>query len=145
MAKKKTATKTEDKSTEVSMQIDADFIKSQVKQYVEEAIKENITAKTLDITSTKDAKKKVNDIVVVGNGDTMQLLCKASSESQGWMKSAKAMEVKGVGCLVQFTTQQRNIDGTYSIAETSSFLPGTKLRDDVNGGMKVVPQNYNGD
>jgi len=101
--------------------------------------------KNLSVVSVEDAKKKVSDIVVVGNGDTMQILCKASSEEQGWMKSAKAMEIKSVGCLVQFTTQQRNIDGTYSVAETSSFLPGTKLRPDVNGGMKVVPQNYNGD
>jgi len=61
--------------------------------------------KALDVQNVEDAKAKVSDIKVVGNGDTFALLCKASSKSQGWMKSAKAMEVPG-GCVMQVTTQQ---------------------------------------
>jgi hypothetical protein len=93
--------------------------------------------KSLDVTSVADAQAKVSDIVVVGNGDMFALLCKASSKSQGWMKSAKAMETP-IGCVVQVTTQQRNSDGTYSIAEALCFVPEMKLAPDVNGGRKLV-------
>jgi len=102
--------------------------------------------KNLDITSVEDAKKKINDIKVVGNGDTVALLCKASSESQGWMKSAKALYIKGAGCVVQFTAQQKNIDGTYTMTDTSCFVPGVKPIDDPDfpGGRKLVPISYAG-
>ena len=45
--------------------------------------------KNLTVENIEDAKKKVSDIKIVGDGDTFALLCKASSESQGWMKSTK--------------------------------------------------------
>ena len=88
--------------------------------------------KALDVQSVEDAKAKVSDINVVGNGDTFALLCKASSKSQGWMKSAKAMEVPG-GCVVQVTTQQGS-----NVAEALTFVPGVKIAEDVNGGRKLV-------
>lgn len=89
--------------------------------------------KSWDVVSVDDAKSgKVNDIVVVGNGDMFKLLCKASSKSQGWMKSCKAMEVPG-GCVVQVTTQQGN-----NVAEALTFVPGAIVVDDVNGGRKLV-------
>lgn len=96
-----------------------------------------LDVKTMDVVSVSDAKNKVADIKVVGNGDMFQLLCKASSESQGWMKSCKAMETP-MGCVVQVTTQQKNIDGTYSVAEALTFVPGARVADDVNGGKKLV-------
>lgn len=88
--------------------------------------------KTLDNTSVAEAKAKVSDIKVFGNGDLFQLICKASSESQGWMKSTKAMETPH-GCVVQVTTQQRNIDLTYSIAEALTFVGGVSVKEDENG------------
>lgn len=89
--------------------------------------------KSLDVVSVGDAKSgKVNDITVVGNGDMFLLLCKASSKSQGWMKSCKAMEVPG-GCVVQVTTQQGD-----NVAEALTFVPGAIVVDDVNGGRKLV-------
>lgn len=96
-----------------------------------------MTEKSLDVTSIEDATKKVSDIKVVGNGDMFQLLCKASSKEQGWMKSCKAMEA-GSGCVVQVTTQQGA-----NVAEALTFVPGVKIVDDVNGGRKLVP-NYEG-
>ncbi len=92
--------------------------------------------KTLDVVNQADAQAKVSDIKVVGNGDSFQLLCKASSESQGWMKSAKAMQVP-YGCVVQVTTQQRNPDGSYSVAEALTFVPTVVILPDVNGGKKL--------
>jgi len=89
-------------------------------------------AKALDVQSVEDAVEKVSDINVVGNGDMFTLLCKASSKAQGWMKSAKAMEVPG-GCVVQVTTQQWD-----HVAEALTFVPGVKIVDDVNGGHKLV-------
>lgn len=92
----------------------------------------NTAEKALDVTSVEDAKAKVNDIVVVGNGDMFALLCKASSKSQGWMKSAKAMETPS-GCVVQVTTQQGS-----NVAEALTFVPGVKIAEDINGGRKLV-------
>lgn len=94
--------------------------------------------KTLDNVSIEDAKTKVSDIKVVGNGDLWQLLSKASSQEQGWMKSTKAMELPGgIGCVVQVTTQQRNIDLSYSVAEALTYVPGVRIVDDVNGGRRL--------
>lgn len=92
--------------------------------------------KTLDVVSIDDAKNKVSDIKVVGNGNLFQLLCKASSESQGWMKSTKAMQTPN-GCLVQVSTQQKNHDGSYSVAEALTYVAGVKIVEDVNGGRKL--------
>jgi hypothetical protein len=74
---------------------------------------------------------------VVGNGDMFRLLCKASSQKEGWMKSTKAMEVPG-GCVVQVTTQQKNLDGSYAVAEALTYVPGVKITDDSNSGRKLV-------
>lgn len=90
------------------------------------------TEKTLDVQSIEDAKTKVSDIKVVGNGDTFTLLCKASSKEQGWMKSAKAMEVPG-GAVVQVTTQQND-----NVAEAVTFVPEVKIADGENGGRTLV-------
>jgi hypothetical protein len=95
--------------------------------------------KTLHNNDTADAKKTVSDVLVVGDPDMFKLLCKASSKEQGWMKATKAMEITKVGCLVQVTTQQRNSDGSYSVAEALSFVPGVRVVDDKNGGRALKP------
>ena len=86
--------------------------------------------KILDVTCVADLPPSTK---VVGNGDTFQLLCKASNKDEGWMKSAKAMEIPGVGCVVQVTTQQGD-----HVAEALVFVPGVHLEDDVNGGRKLL-------
>ncbi len=93
--------------------------------------------KTLHNSDVSGARKNVPDIKVVGNGDMFQLLCKASSQNEGWMKSSKAMEVPS-GCIVQVTTQQRNPDGSYAVAEALGFVPHVKIVKDINGGRKLV-------
>lgn len=93
--------------------------------------------KTLHNSDISGARQNVKDIQVVGNGDMFQLLCKASSQAEGWMKSSKAMQVPG-GCVVQVTTQQRNPDGSYAIAEALTFVPGVSIADDKNNGRKLV-------
>jgi len=94
--------------------------------------------KTLHNSDVSGARVNVPDIKVVGNGDMFRLLCKASSQAEGWMKSTKAMEVVG-GCVVQVTTQQKNSDGSYAVAEALAYVPGVKIADDENNGRKLVP------
>jgi hypothetical protein len=93
--------------------------------------------KTLHNSDVSGARQNVKDIKVVGNGDMFALLFKASSENEGWMKSTKAMQVPG-GCVVQVTTQQRNPDGSYAVAEALTFVPGVKVADDDNNGRRLV-------
>ena len=88
--------------------------------------------KTMGNTDVNQAKKNVSDLVVFGDGDMFQLLSKASSENEGWMKSTKCMEVPG-GCVIQVSTQQRNPDGSYAVAEALTFVPGVKLQSNAAG------------
>ncbi len=93
--------------------------------------------KTLHNSDISGARQNVKDIAVVGNGDMFRLLCKASSQQEGWMKSTKACQVPG-GCIVQVTTQQRNPDGSYAVAEALTFVPNVAVTDDENNGRKLV-------
>ena len=52
------------------------------------------------------------------------------------MKSTKAMYVDE-GCVVQVTTQQRNPDGSYAVAEALTYVPGACIIDDENNGRKL--------
>lgn len=89
--------------------------------------------KVLDVKNIEDAKAKIPDIQVVGNGDAWQLLSKASSKSGGWMKSSKALVIPGYGVVLQVSTQQ----GT-NVAESLVAIPNVKIVDDVNGGKKLI-------
>lgn len=80
--------------------------------------------KTLNNTTTNQAKDQVSDLQVWGDGNMFKLLSKASSKAEGWMKSTKAMEIEGVGCVVQVTTQQGD-----NIAEALTFVPGVKIQE----------------
>ena len=59
-------------------------------------------------------------------------LLKASSEAEGWMKSTKAMEIEGVGCVIQVTTQQGN-----NVAEALTFVPNVCVKEE-NGIRSIV-------
>ncbi len=86
--------------------------------------------KTLSNTTASQAKDNVKDIVFFGDGNTFKLIGKASSVNEGWMKSTKAMQIDGVGCIVQVTTQQGE-----HVAEAVTFVPATKIQEikDNNG------------
>lgn len=94
--------------------------------------------KTLGNTCASGATKNVKDIVFWGDGDMFKLISKASSQEEGWMKSTKAMEITGAGCVVQVTTQQRNPDGSYAIAEAVTFVPHTTIIDSRDSSGTVV-------
>lgn len=92
--------------------------------------------KTLDITEVKGAKANISDLKVYGNGDLFQLICKASSNEQGWMKSTKAMTT-GNGVVIQVTTQQKNPDGSYSVAEALTFVPDVEVIEGLDGNKYI--------
>ena len=112
-------------------------------------------SKTLHNSNASGASKNVKDIVFWGDGDTFKLISKASSESEGWMKSTKAMEIEGVGVVIQVTTQQRGLqerryllskeliekygenrptweeqlETDWDVAEALTFVPGAKIEE----------------
>lgn len=89
-------------------------------------------AKSLHNTTANGAKKNVRDIQFWGDGDTFRLISKASSEAEGWMKSTKAMPA-GTSVVVQVTTQQRNPDGSYSLAEALTTVPDAIIAEFYDG------------
>lgn len=89
--------------------------------------------KTLTNTTASQAKDNVKDIVFWGNGDTFKLISKASSKEEGWMKSSKAMEIEGVGCVVQVTTQQGE-----NVAEAICFVPNVKIEESKDENNTVI-------
>lgn len=103
--------------------------------------------KSLNISEVHGAHKNIKDLEVYGDGDTFALLCKASSQAEGWMKSTKVCNVDQ-GCIVQVTTQQMNPDGSYAVAEALTYVPGMNLdknsepRQLYSLGKKNGPKNY---
>ncbi|OUB57012.1 hypothetical protein [Bacillus thuringiensis] len=93
--------------------------------------------KDLNISEVRGAKKNISDLQVYGDGDTFALLCKASSQEQGWMKSTKVCNVDG-GCVMQVTTEQKNPDGSYAVAEALTYVPGVHI-DTESEPRKMVP------
>lgn len=89
--------------------------------------------KTLSNMTASQAKDNVKDIIFWGNGDTFKLLSKASSKNEGWMKSSKAMEIEGIGCVVQVTTQQGQ-----NVAEAVTFVPHVKIEEVYNVNEGVI-------
>lgn len=90
-------------------------------------------SKTVSNTSAADTAAKVKDVKFFGNGDTFKLLCKAWSEEEEWMKSTKAMEIPGVGCVVQVSTQNEDL-----VAEAVTFVPGVKIQESYNAEGIVI-------
>ncbi len=99
-----------------------------------------VEEKDLGITDVRGARANIKDVVVFGDGDTFALLCKASSPEQGWMKSTKVCNVPG-GCTIQVTTQQRNPDRSYAIAEALTYVPGVMIDTNCNP-RQLVPYKY---
>ena len=89
--------------------------------------------KTLHNSDVSGASKNVSDLTVFGNGDMFQLLCKASSKAEGWMKSTKAMEIAGVGCVVQVTTQQGD-----NVSEAVTFVPNCVIKEELDNNGTVI-------
>lgn len=88
-------------------------------------------------TNMEDAKTSTPDLFVFGAPGEWELISKASSESQGWMKSTKAMTAAG-GVVLQVTTEFRKNGEVTSCAEALQFIPGAKIDTDSDGLKRVV-------
>jgi hypothetical protein len=115
-----------------------------------------MSSKTLHNSNASGASKNVKDIVFWGERDTFKLISKASSVEEGWMKSTKAMEIVGVGVVIQVTTQQKGmqkrryllgkeltekygedkkptweeqLETDWDVAEALTFVPGAKIEE----------------
>ncbi len=93
------------------------------------ALSDSASSKTLGNTCTNGTRENVRDVVFWGNGDTFKLISKASSKAEGWMKSTKAMEIVGAGCVVQVTTQQGD-----NVAEALTFVPNVHIETEAVDG-----------
>ena len=72
---------------------------------------------------------KVLDVKVWGEfPDIWQLITSSSSESQGWEKSTYALEIPAAGCLVNVCSKYRDEEGRWIAAESTTFVPGVKIR-----------------
>ena len=90
-------------------------------------------------TGTVGVHRETPDLLTVGDPDMWRVLCRSYSEREGWMKSTKAMEIPMRGCLVQVTTQRRNPDGGYAVAEALTFVPGVLVNEDPKtGGARLT-------
>ena len=93
-------------------------------------------SKTLHNSNASGASVNVKDIIFWGDGDTIKLISKASSKNEGWMKSTKAMQIDGIGCVVQVTTQQGD-----NVAEALAFVPLAKINETLDAEGKVVSRS----
>lgn len=89
--------------------------------------------KDMGISDSKGAKANISDLEVFGDPDTWLLISKASSQSQGWMKSTKAMKIQGAGVIVQVTTQQGD-----NVAESLQFVPNVSIYEDTKTGIRTI-------
>ncbi len=91
-----------------------------------------------DVSATAEAKAAIADVRVTGNPDMWHLLAKASSQSEGWMRSTKALQV-GMNVILQVSERQKNADGSYTIDNDLIRVENVRIVPDVNGGNKLVP------
>ena len=90
-------------------------------------------SKTFNNTPASKAEVNVKDLESWGNPDTFKLLFKASSKEEEWMKSTKAMEILGVGCVIQVTTQQDEL-----VSEALTFVPGVHILEEYKNDIVIA-------
>ena len=77
-----------------------------------------------------EATSSTPDIKIHGDPGAWICICKASSKSQGWMKSTKVLEIKGRGIVLQTTSEFRNQDGTLlHNTDALVFVPDATIQD----------------
>ena len=83
-------------------------------------------SKTLDRTEPTQTDK-------FGQSGQWKVIFKSWDNDEGWMKSTKALEIPGYGCLVQVTTQQGG-----RVAEALEGVPGVKLTPNDDGTYRLI-------
>jgi hypothetical protein len=98
---------------------------------------ETTEVKEKDLSRTDMTEAEKSGIQTHGDPGAWKTICKAWNDAEGWMKSTKAMQVGAAGCLIQVTTQQKNADGTYAVAEAVCFAERVNVVEEA-GVAKLV-------
>lgn len=91
--------------------------------------------RTVSNTTPKQAAQ--SGVEFLGDPNKWVVLHKAWNADEGWMRSTKALEIPGVGCMVQVSTLEKD-----KIAESVCFVPDVGITADSNGGRKLVRNQY---
>jgi hypothetical protein len=87
----------------------------------------------LENSDESPVETNVADLAVFGDPHSFKLLFKASSKAQGWMKSTKAMEIPGTGCVVQTTTYEKG-----EVVDALTFVPGVTIVESCDAEGEVT-------
>lgn len=82
-------------------------------------------------TAGSGVSDNVHDFKSFGDPDAWKLICKGASPQQGWMHSTKALEIEGMGCLVQVLSVQMSEDSSQNyrpaVATSVVFVPDVAI------------------
>jgi len=126
------------KSSQETLESDASNTESvlEITEPVTETLKTRPESKTLNNVDMETSKQNVSDVEIYGNPDKWLCLSKASSKTQGWVKSTKAMDVPGYGCLVQVSEQLGERLATSIVA-----IQGVGVYTSKYGGYRLCGHN----
>lgn len=79
---------------------------------------------------------------VSGALPSWQLVTSAASENGSCQAETSALEVLGLGCLVNISRRHRNLDGSYTISESLAWCPGMKLITDGGGLTLGIQEGF---
>jgi len=118
-----------DKKTEVK-DVKEEIVDKEIKSTEEvketEVKSEKVEVKTENkVEDKQNTIQRIPDVEYIGD-DVWKLLCRESSKSEGYIRSTKVMNVE-YGCLIQVSTQQKNSDGTYAVAEALQYVPNIQV------------------
>lgn len=82
-----------------------------------------VTTKTYG--SVPRSSVQATDFDSWGNKDDFKLLFKSWSQKESWLKSTKALQIDGVGCVVQVSTQNEEL-----ISEACTFVPSVRIEEE---------------
>lgn len=102
----------------------------------------NITAKkelSNALVTIEPAATYTPKSMIIGNPDSFELLHEDALPER-YIKRTLAMDV-GVGCVVKSVTTNVNDNGDCSTSESMLFVPGVKIKPDVNGGKRLVAKS----
>lgn len=89
--------------------------------------------KPVTSVSPVEPKQAPSDLKVVGSPDAFQLISECTSRSEGWVKSTRAMQIDGLGCLVQVSTRLGA-----NMSEAVTFVLGVKIKREPNGNKRLI-------
>lgn len=76
----------------------------------------------------EEGRNAASELEVIGDPDLWRVLQQVKDPRRGWIKTTRAMEIPGEGCLIQSCTRKSEADGSAHFSEAMQFVPGVKPR-----------------